>query len=478
MLKNKKCRLLAAILCILMVTAGLWSCRDQTSDTSPVDKTPVTYDPYELTPPTLTEDTTDYRALALATFEGIDTAPAADFTYEATAEDTIRLVTYTGKGGIVVLPAAIDGKTVTALGEGLFKDNEAIEALSIPACVTEIGPDLLTGCRSIRVLRTPQLGATRESNGYLAYFFGADTPDGMGFKVPSSLDTVILLDTIKEISDQAFLDCARLHMVLLPETLTTIGDFAFFGCSQLHFIPLPDALTTIGEYAFGDCTALISVSVGSAIEHIGLGAYMGCSSLEQLTLPFIGESRDGESRHIGYIFGAQSYTWNAGYVPKSLVKVTLTAGDVPDYAFYECDYLALVDLPSGCTTIGVRAFYGCNVLRGITFPETLTTVGELAFAHCVVLGSVEFNHGLQTIGLQAFYDCYSLVEITLPDTLTSLPNSAFADCRCLKSVTLGKSLSQVGDMAFRNCSSLSVVNGGTADMTVGFGNEAMTNVYQ
>jgi hypothetical protein len=36
----------------------------------------------------------------------------------------------------------------------------------------------------------------------------------------------------------------------------------------------------------------------------------------------------------------------------------------------------------------------------------------------------------------------------------------------------------IGDMAFRNCSSLEFANGGASDMTVGLGNEALTDVWQ
>ena len=191
--KNKKIRLAAALLCIILLLSSLAGCRDTTPpETPPSDQSPKTYEPYVLPDPTFTEDNTDYASLALAPFEGVEVAPATDFTYELTEGGTVRLLTYVGEGGVVILPAAIDGKVVSSLGEGLFKDNQTLTALSIPVCVNEIAPDLLTGCRTIKVLRTPQLGATRDADGYLAYFFGAETAQGMGFKVSSSLDTVIL----------------------------------------------------------------------------------------------------------------------------------------------------------------------------------------------------------------------------------------------------------------------------------------------
>jgi hypothetical protein len=430
-----------------------------------------------MSPPTFTEDTNDYRAMALAVFEGVDASPADHFQYEVTNDGSIRLTAYTGVGGAVILPDTIEGKPVTILGGGLFKDSESLTALSIPESVTKIEKDLLTGCRTIKVLRTPQLGATRApEDGFLAYFFGADTYEGMGFKVPSSLDTVILHDTVTTIAKGAFIDCSRLRMVLLPDTLTDIQNFAFFNCAQLHFLPLPDALKTVGDYALSGCKGLISLSFPSSVTRIGLGALMGCTSLEQVTLPFMGESRESQSQHLGFIFGAEAYTFNTGYVPESLKKVTLTEGNVPDYAFYECDRLALVTLPESCTRIGVRAFYGCDVLREMICPAALRTIGDMAFAHCVVLGKVALNEGLTNIGLQAFYDCFSLVGITLPDSLTTLPASAFAECKCLKTVTLGANMMSIGKNAFYHCYSLETATGGKTDMTVGEGNEALTRL--
>lgn len=483
LLKNKKTRLIllcAALLLMAVVTVTLILCLSKPEPTpEPEAKPPQTYTPHILPAPTFTEDHTDYKALALAVFEGVSPAPATDFTYELTQDDTIRLTAYTGEGGALILPDTIDGKAVSTLGEELFRGNETITALYIPQTITSIEKNLLTGCRSIKVLSTPQLGATRQDSGFLAYFFGADTPHGMGFKVSTSLDTVILQDTITEIADLAMMECDRLRMVLLPDTLTSIGNFAFSGCSQLHFVPLPESLTAIGEYAFSNNKALISVSIPTAVQKIGLGAYMGCSSLEQISLPFIGEKRDSETNHhLGYIFGAEAYTWNTGYVPKSLLKVTLTEGDVPDYAFYECDTLALVSLPDDCTSIGVRAFLGCDVLRSILLPNSITTIKDLAFAHCTVLNDIYLNEGLTSIGIQAFMDCFSLTDITLPDSLRTISNSAFADCLCLTNVTLGQNVDRVGDRAFYNCTSIKEASGGRADMAVGIGNETLTAVWQ
>ena len=468
-------RLAAAAGAFLLITS-LAGCRNTGRDPAPAPLQPEYHTPNKRPSYTLTEDTTDYREFALAVFEKLEASPAESFQYDVTEEGGIRLTAYTGKGGAVILPDTIEGKPVTTLGQGLFRDSEILTALSIPQSVTNIEEDLLTGCRTVKVLRTPQLGPTREADGYLAYFFGADTPKGMGFKVSSSLDTVILTDAATALSNEAFLDCSRLRMVLLPDTLTTIGDFSFFGCSQLHFVPLPAALKTVGRYAFANCTSLVQMHIGTNVSTIGLGALMGCQSLQQLSLPFLGESREAKMSSLGHVFGAEAYTHNAGYVPKSLCRVTLTEGGVPDYAFYGCKEIAEVILPATCEYIGIRAFYGCQNLRGITFPDSLRSIGELAFAHCTGMSAVAFNQGLSGMGIQAFYDCYNLTEIALPDSLTSLPASAFAECRCLTTLSLGDGLTSIGAQAFRNCSSLTTVNGAKPSLQIAQGNEYLAQL--
>ena len=205
--------------------------------------------------------------------------------------------------------------------------------------------------------------------------------------------------------------------------------------------------------------------IGTNVSTIGLGALMGCQSLQQLSLPFLGESREAKMSSLGHVFGAEAYTHNAGYVPKSLCRVTLTEGGVPDYAFYGCKEIAEVILPATCEYIGIR-----------TFPDSLRSIGELAFAHCTGMSAVAFNQGLSGIGIQAFYDCYNLTEIALPDSLTSLPASAFAECRCLTTLTLGKGLTSIGAQAFRNCSSLTTVNGAKPSLQIAQGNEYLAQL--
>jgi hypothetical protein len=198
----------------------------------------------------------------------------------------------------------------------------------------------------------------------------------------------------------------------------------------------------------------------------------GCGKLESLTLPFVGGCRVGyvppvgaetsaetakpeETTYLGYLFGAANYTHTKGYIPASLISVTLAdgCGDIPANAFFECSPIREVNLPAGVTAIGRRAFYGCEGLAEMTLPDSVKTIGDDAFHGCLRLTAFEGGAGLTALGVQAFMDCVSLKTVTLPDGVTHLPNSAFAGGISLETLTAGGVKTQ-GKQVFRGCGKL------------------------
>ena len=443
-------RALAAFLAVSLLSLSACSAADADFPTS----TPTLSDSElpNTTPPVRPTDTTDYKALAYAVFTDVPAALAADFTYETT-EGGIKLTAYVGQGGTVVIPDKIDGTPVVALGDELFRDNTAITALYIPDTVTEIGASLLAGCKSLQVLRTPQMAKTRKDAQYLAYLFGGTSAQNGAFKIGSALDTVILSDSFTTLDSKAFFGCYRLIMVILPENIAEIGSYAFNGCSSLKYVNLPDTLTTLGEGALSECTALRSLTIPDSVTLIGLGLLMDSTSLVELSVPFVGQTAS-ENNYLGYLFGAKAYTWNTSFVPSSLAYLTVRHSDIANYAFYECDDLFSVTLPSDCQSIGVRAFHGCRTLLEIDLPDSITHIGDMAFSDCKSLTSITLSDNLCEIGMQTFMDCINLTNITIPQGVTMLPPSLFAGCKRLQTVTVGDALTTVDDAVFRHCISL------------------------
>ncbi len=79
------------------------------------------------------------------------------------------------------------------------------------------------------------------------------------FKGCRSLTTVILPETVTEIRQQAFSDCTNLRGIFIPEGVKTIENAAFHNCLVLEAIHLPDSLQDLDSRAFSRCRKLVHI---------------------------------------------------------------------------------------------------------------------------------------------------------------------------------------------------------------------------
>ena len=397
-------------------------------------------------------------------------SPATDFTYTVTYDrvegGSIVITGYTGGDVVVVIPETIEGLSVTHIAEAAFADKTFIEAVSIPNTVGSIGKGAFKGCKSLKSMRTPTF--TCKDAPYFGALFGAETFESNGYTVPSTLTTLDItlwkapegmdadLGELK-IPATAFYSCYNLEVIDLPAYTTEIGDFAFYGCQSLAYIDVGDTwLESIGRNAFTNCAKLLTLDLPSTVASMGFAMLEGCGKLETLSLPFVGGNPDeADTTYLGYIFGAADYTLTEGFIPASLISVTLKSGcgDIPPNAFFACSPIREINLPEGVTTIGRRAFYGCKGLTEMTLPDSVTTIGDDALNGCIRLATFEGGRSLQALGIQTFMNCLSLKTVTLPATVTTLPNACFAGCASLESLTADGVTTQ-GKQVFRNCPKL------------------------
>lgn len=137
-------------------------------------------------------------------------------------------------------------------------------------------------------------------------------------------------------------------------------------------------------------------------------------------------------------------------VPKEVEHIDL-------YAFYKCEFIKSVELPSGLKTIGESAFAKCSNLTHISISENLLSIDAGAFAECKNLLSIKIPDSVNSIGGRAFEKCISLNEIILPNSITSIPNMAFYECTSLSNITIAGNITSIGSYAFEGCKSLKAV---------------------
>jgi len=88
-----------------------------------------------------------------------------------------------------------------------------------------------------------------------------------------------------DLGEGAFLNCTSLETIELPPSTREIPDSFFKGCTSLSAVQMPETVTVIGENVFSGCESLAEISLSSRLRVIGRGAFNGCVSLPQLTIP-------------------------------------------------------------------------------------------------------------------------------------------------------------------------------------------------
>ena len=86
---------------------------------------------------------------------------------------------------------------------------------------------------------------------------------------------------------------------------------------------ISESVESIGEYALSFNKNITNLLIGKNVLSIGKNALYEMTSLQELTIPFIGETVS-TNKFIGFIFGANNYVANNSYVPESLKTVIVT----------------------------------------------------------------------------------------------------------------------------------------------------------
>lgn len=194
-------------------------------------------------------------------FFSVNSAALDDGTwaYELNGDDVVLTGCLTQCPANLVIPATIDGKSVTTIGWQAFYSKQ-ITSLSIPNTVEIIGESAF-GFNDLIELVIP--------NSVLVIEDGAFRSNGLLQKVTFNKGLV-------SIGEYAFSE-HQLTSLSLPKTLLSIGDRAFFkgynsGGNRIFYLEFGENLESIGEYAFAN-NSIESVNLPSSLEVIGRSAF-------------------------------------------------------------------------------------------------------------------------------------------------------------------------------------------------------------
>lgn len=122
------------------------------------------------------------------------------------------------------------------------------------------------------------------------------------------------------------------------------------------------------------------------------------------------------------------------------------------YAFYGCQELVSVDLPS-LLSVTARVFYDCSKLKSLHLPS-VESIGEWAFYSCNLLASINLPE-LVEISSRAFQECWVLEDVNVPK-LKTIGTSALSFTPKLQRLDL-PSCTSIGASAFHKDFSLTTV---------------------
>ena len=167
-------------------------------------------------------------------------------------------------------------------------------------------------------------------------------------------------------------------------------------------------------------------------------------------------------------------------------EITISEGikTIKEGAFYVCEELTTIHLPSTLETVETMAFANCFLLNHVNLPKSLIKIDVTAFANCIGLkdlnvsednpifsteNNVLFSKDMKELVLcpntagrisyivpssvikireRAFYGCSYLEEVTIPDSVMTIEDEAFDGCDRLHSVIIGDGLVSIGTNSF------------------------------
>ena len=305
--------------------------------------------------------------------------------------DSITITGYSTRSTEIIVPPNINGKPVTEIGVGAFKDCINLMNISLPYSVTKIGDWAFSNCVRLKNIWIPDSVTDIGS-----YIFDSCTDlviievdennksyssqDGVLFNKNKSkllqcpegkIGSYTIPDSVTEICGHAFSNCTSLTNIVIPDSVTKIRDWAFLGCAKLKSITIPDSVTEILEYAFKNCTGLTSIVIPDSVTIIGNGIFDYCTSLTSVT------------------------------IGKSVQAIS-------NGAFGDCTSLEKVTIHDGVKEIWGSSFKNCTSLTSIVIPDSVRKIGSSVFENCTNLKSITIPAGVREIGWHAFYRCKNL----------------------------------------------------------------------
>ena len=446
---------------------------------------------------------------ATSSYTGSSGETIVVWTYTLDEENHATITGYNGSAGTILVPATIDGYTVTAIGSNAFKNKTTLRTVTVSDTIVTVGNSAFDGCTNLVIIDLPDsvtdIGHYAFARSGLTSLILPKHVESLGYgillgntgvkelTIPKTVNSVGLANiniraeiindfysgyqdigvltmsgveklTFEQGTTAILIRIAQkapyLKEVVIPDTVTRIIDNAFESCLALETINIPNSVTKIGEGAFSRCSALTAIDLPDSVTDIGHYAFAR-SGLTSLILP-----KHVESLGYGILLG------NTGVkeltIPKTvnsvgLANINIRAEIINDFysGYQDIGVLTMsgvekLTFEQGTTAILIRIAQKAPYLKEVVIPDTVTRIIDNAFESCLALETINIPNSVTKIGEGAFSRCSALTAIDLPDSVTDINTGAFANSG-LTTVIVPDSVTGMGEGVFQNCTALTSV---------------------
>lgn len=331
-----------------------------------------------------------------------DSSQYGNIYYEENEDETIEITDCDDSVISIDIPSAIDGKSVTSIGNNAFYSCKNLVNVTIPDSITSIGNNAFEYCASLKSVLIP----------------GSVT--SIGNAAFNRCESLMNIEVIKNNSnyfsqDGVLFDKNKTKLIQypignkriaydIPNGVKSFGDCAFDSCSTLKNITIPDSVTSIGWGVFSGSESLTNIDVSE--NNLNYSSYEGVLFNKDKT------------ELIKYPIGNERTSYN---IPAGVINF----GDV----FSDCKNLVNITIPNSVTNIGIGAFWQCANLASITITNSVTSIGNYAFYDCKNLKDI-YYYGTQSewnnisVGSNNEYFINATIHFSSAPTPTPTPTPA------------------------------------------------------
>ena len=363
----------------------------------------------------------------------------------------VFILNYRGDhGGHVEIPATIDGKPVTGIGNSAFLGRK-LSSVTIPDTVTQIVDAAFAHCPNLSTVNLSENVTVIDGSA----FMDCESLTGIWVDPQNPAYTSDDQGVVYTKNERTLVQApgALEGEYVIPDGVIEIGHSAFQGCWKLTKITIADSVRHIDGYAFCDCSGLTRLAIPALVESIGLHAFTRCSKLTGIDVAK--ENRFYCSDESGNLYNQDKsqILYGAGAFTGDYVVPQGTT-QIGNSFFNGASGLTSVTIPEGVTFIGHYAFHDCENLESVTIAQSVRDIDGYAFQHCPKLTKVNIPAQMTHIQWGLFCGCESLTQLPIHNQVKIIDDYAFQSCHGLTDIIIPASVEYVGHYAFQGCRGL------------------------